>query len=87
MAATLMEEVGIDIAGQKSKGLGDLPPVEFDVAVTMGCGDACPTLRARRREDWNIPDPKNMPVDKARAIRDDIRARVRSTLTALAAPQ
>src|SRR6185369_7201794 len=44
----------------RSKALADLPRVEFDAAVTMGCGDACPMVDARRRVDWEIPDPRDM---------------------------
>src|SRR5262245_45062826 len=63
-AISLMRELGIELSDQRSKGLNDLPQVEFDIAVTMGCGDACPNLRARTREDWNIRDPKGLPLDE-----------------------
>src|SRR5438270_5252172 len=55
-AVEFMREAGYDLGPQRSKALADLPDVEFDVAVTMGCGDACPLVRARRHEDWAIPD-------------------------------
>jgi hypothetical protein len=42
----------------------------------MGCGDACPQLPARLREDWAIPDPRDLPPDEFRKVRDLIRARV-----------
>src|SRR5438128_213918 len=56
-AVEFMREVGYDLGVHESKGLGELPDVTFDVAVTMGCGDECPLVRAARREDWGIPDP------------------------------
>ena len=40
------------------------------VAVTMGCGDYCPLVKADRREDWNIPDPKELSSDEFRKVRD-----------------
>ena len=47
-----------------------------DVVVTMGCGDACPYILGKRYVDWDLPDPKGLPLDQVRAIRDDIRRRV-----------
>jgi protein-tyrosine-phosphatase len=82
-AIAAMRELGYDLKGHRSKGLWELPDVEFDVAVTMGCGDACPALPAKRREDWNIPCPKTMPVEQFRAVRDLIGEQVRALLAAL----
>jgi protein-tyrosine-phosphatase len=78
-----MRELGYDLATHASKSLDDLPDVPFDAAVTMGCGDACPNVHARLREDWNIPDPKHMPPDEFRAVRDEISERVKSLLVRL----
>src|SRR5438046_7809188 len=47
-AVEFMREVGCDLTQHVSKSLADLPDVEFEVAVTMGCGDGCPLVRARR---------------------------------------
>jgi protein-tyrosine-phosphatase len=79
-AVAAMQELGYDLTTHMSKGLLDLPPVEFDAAITMGCGDQCPSLVAKRREDWNIPDPKELPPQEFRAIRDLIRAKVDALL-------
>ena len=49
----------------------------------MGCGDACPNLRARLREDWEIPDPREMEPEPFRAVRDEIERRVRDLLERL----
>jgi len=65
-----IQELGYDLTAHQYKGLYDLPDIPFDVAVTMGCGDQCPNLRAARREDWNIPDPKAMSPDEFRKVRD-----------------
>src|SRR5262245_51540240 len=59
-AVEAMRELGYDLTAHQSKSLDDLPDVAFDAAVTMGCGDECPLLRAVEREDWGIPDPKHM---------------------------
>jgi arsenate reductase len=84
-AIAFMAEAGIDISRSASKSLDELPPGEFDAAVTMGCGDACPMLRAARRIDWQVPDPKHLDDDQFRAVRDSIRDRVRALLAELAA--
>jgi protein-tyrosine-phosphatase len=75
-AIEAMDELGYDLTAHHSKSLDDLPDVEFDFAVTMGCGDACPMLKAKHREDWQIPDPKELPPDKFREVRDLIGRKV-----------
>ena len=82
-AIAAMKELGYDLAGHASKGLTDLPDVEYDAAITMGCGDECPLVRARLREDWGIPDPKHMDADEFRKIRDRIESKVIALLAAL----
>ncbi len=79
-AVEFMHEVGHDLETHKSKGLKELPDVEFDAVVTMGCGDECPVIRAKRREDWNIPDPKELPAEEFRAIRDLIETKVKALI-------
>src|SRR5262245_8518629 len=54
-AIALMAAVGYDLSTHVSKSLDEIPPGSYDVAVTMGCGDACPMVTARRRESWDIP--------------------------------
>ena len=56
---------------------------EFDAVITMGCGDSCPWVPARIREDWALPDPKHMDDEGYRAVRDTIEARVRELLARL----
>jgi len=80
-AAALMEEKGIDMSGQRSKGLDGLPTGKWDYVVTMGCGDACPFVPARAKEDWAIPDPKNMPVDDFRKVRDLVESKVKDLIS------
>lgn len=80
MAREVMMELGYDMGGQVSKPLEALPDVEFDALVTMGCGEKCPLVPARRREDLEIPDPKAMPLDGFRAVRDLIEEKVKALL-------
>jgi len=79
-AIEAMRERGYDLSKHQSKGLDNLPDVVFDVAVTMGCGDACPTTRAKRHIDWQIPDPREMPPEKFREVRDLIEEKVEELL-------
>jgi len=83
-AIEAMRELGYDLARHVSKSLEDLPAGRFDAVVTMGCGDACPHVPAARREDWAIPDPRELPPERFRAIRDEIDAKVRALLASLA---
>ncbi len=84
-AIQFMREKGVDLASQHSKGLGDLPRVEWDWIVTMGCGDACPSLPARHRLDWELSDPKHLDDGGFRAVRDRIETLVGALVaTALA---
>jgi len=80
-AVRFMAERGVDLGEQRSKGLDDLPAdVSWDYVVTMGCGDACPHLRAEHRLDWALPDPKDMEDDGFRAVRDRIEELVRGLI-------
>jgi arsenate reductase len=82
-AVEAMRELGYDLTAHQSKSLTDLPDVEFDVAVTMGCGDPDIPIRANVREDWNVPCPKAMPPEEFRAVRDIIGEKVKSLLERL----
>lgn len=75
-AVASMKELGYDLGAHASKSLDQIPDIEYDLAVTMGCGDECPYVRAKQREDWKIPDPKRMDMDQFRAVRDLIRDKV-----------
>src|SRR5580765_7405368 len=57
-AIASLAEIGYDLSAHQSKGLDQFNGMDIDVAVTMGCGDACPLVHAKRRLEWNIPDPK-----------------------------
>jgi arsenate reductase (thioredoxin) len=78
-----MREIGYDLSKHTSKSLDEIPSMEYDLVATMGCGDACPLVRAKQRVDWQIPDPKNLPPEKFNAVRDLIDAKVREALLAL----
>lgn len=78
-AVRFMAELGYDLSTHASTSLDEVTG-EFDAVVTMGCGDSCPWVPARRREDWNLPDPKDLDDAGYRAVRDEISRRVRELL-------
>jgi protein-tyrosine-phosphatase len=82
-AIAAMREHGYDLSRHSSKSLEELSGAEFDVAVTMGCGDACPWVKAIRREDWDIPDPRDLDPRAFRAVRDLIESKVKALLDTL----
>jgi len=82
-AIEAMRELGYDLAAHASKGLEQFQGAPFDVAVTMGCGDECPLVAARRREEWQIPDPRDLPPEQFRQVRDLIEAKVKELLQTL----
>jgi arsenate reductase (thioredoxin) len=81
-AVQFMAELGYDLTAHASKSLEDIEG-QFDAVVTMGCGDSCPWVPARRREDWNLPDPKHLDDAGYRRVRDEISARVATLLASL----
>ena len=82
-AVTTMNEIGYDLSTHTSKSLSDIPDVEYEYAITMGCGDECPFVKARHREDWQIPDPKEMDKEDFRKTRDMIEEKVKKLIEKL----
>jgi len=82
-AIAAMREIGYDLSRHESKSLSAIPEIEYDFVATMGCGDECPFVRARQREDWDIPDPKDMPPEEFRAVRDLIETKVKAAIARL----
>ena len=81
-AVSVMEEIGVSMAGQHPKQLTQEMADSADRVITMGCGvdaAACPA-RIHLSEDWGLDDPKGQPVEKVREIRDQIKAKVEALL-------
>ena len=73
-----MREAGLDLSSAPTTRLTTEIAQGAQMLVTMGCGDQCPFVPDTTREDWPLEDPKGKPLDHVRAIRDDIRNRVRA---------
>lgn len=77
---TVMEEVGIDLSDVKPQKLTEELATDAQLLITMGCGDTCPHVPGLHRGDWPLRDPKGLPIEEVRAIRDDVRDRVQELI-------
>jgi protein-tyrosine-phosphatase len=76
----VMLEAGIDLSTARPQKLTEELARSAQLLITMGCGDNCPYVPGLRTEDWPLPDPKGLPLDQVRLIRDDIKLRVQAIL-------
>ena len=77
---TVMREAGVDLTDVRPRKLTAELAAEADLLITMGCGDECPYVPGLRRDDWPLEDPKGQPIERVRAIRDEVRARVEALI-------
>jgi arsenate reductase len=83
-AITAMKELDYDLSLHHSKSLDQIKQfAPFDAVVTMGCGDACPWMPAKKFIAWEIPDPKDMNEEQFRKVRALIRDHVKKLLASL----
>lgn len=80
-AIAALAEFGIDITGQSSKHVADIPPESIDLVITLCDEEVCPVYPGRvERLYWPLPDPAGAPPDQAsarfRAVRDMLRTRL-----------
>jgi protein-tyrosine-phosphatase len=80
MVIEVMKEKGIDLSSKRPKSLNDLPSIEMDYLVTMGCEETCPAVLAKKIIEWEIPDPKGKSIDAFRKVRDIIEDMVKTLL-------
>ena len=93
-AATVMEEIGASLAGQRSKTIDEFrgQPMDYFITVCDGAREVCPFLPgSRTHHHWNIDDPSAVDgtdeerLDAFRRARDDIRDRIRAFVAEVAA--
>lgn len=83
-AIAAMKELGYDLGNHSSKSLDDVKQsAPFDAVVTMGCGDACPWMPAKKTVDWKIPDPKYMDPEDFNEVRDMIASKVKELVATI----
>ncbi len=76
----VMKEKGIDLGAKRPKSLDDLPRVDMDYLITMGCEETCPAISAKKIIEWEIPDPKGKSIQVFRKVRDLIEDKVKNLL-------
>ena len=79
-AIAAMREIGYDLSIHDSKSLEEIPKTQYEHVITMGCGDACTFVAAKHRDDWQIPDPRDMNEKDFRKVRDLIEQKVKEIL-------
>jgi arsenate reductase len=86
-AVEVMEEIGVDITNQTSNPLSDFKAEDYDAVISLcGCGVNLPEAWVLREvfEDWELEDPDGKPLETFRRVRDEIKARVRELIEAIA---
>jgi protein-tyrosine-phosphatase len=78
-----MAEYDYDMSKHKSKSINELPVIEYEFVISMGCGDQCPIVSAKIYEDWDIEDPKNLSDNRFREICSMIETRVQELILRL----
>ena len=78
----VMQEVGIDLSKAQPQKLTQELANDAALLITMGCGDKCPYVPGLRRDDWPLNDPKGLPLEEVRLIRDEVRNRVQELIDA-----
>jgi arsenate reductase len=83
LAARALGEIGIDVAGQRSKPVGEIDPASIDTVITLCAEEVCPVwLGDARRLHWALPDPaghgepEEASLARFRAVRDELRRRI-----------
>ena len=76
-AIEAMNLIDYDLTKHKSKSLDEFRETELDYVITMGCGDACPFIRAKNRQDWDIQDPRDLSMKEFIAVRNLIESKVK----------
>ena len=79
-AVRAMKELGYDLSAHGSKSVETFNGILFHYVITMGCGDTCPFVPAKKRIDWNIPCPKQMEQEDFNKVRDLIGEKVKELI-------
>src|SRR4051794_20453035 len=79
-----LAEVGIDASDHVPRRLDD-ELVQWADVIVATCDDACPVVPGKRYVNWQLPDPKGLPLEQVRPIRDEIAQRVEQLVTDVSA--
>jgi arsenate reductase len=86
MTVEAMQEVGIDIAEQRSKHVDEFAGHRFDYVITVcdTAKESCPVFPGGEQLHWSVEDPsdiqaRGVPLMEAfRIAREDLRTRIES---------
>ena len=73
---TVMREVDVDLSEARPQYLASALCKDAHILITLGCKEECPLVPGVERDDWRIEDPKGQPIERVRAIRDEIKKSV-----------
>ena len=76
-------ELGIDARDHVPRQLDAEALAWADVAVSTCSEEVCPVTPGVRRISWELPDPKDLPLEQVRPIRDELARRVAKLLREL----
>lgn len=84
-AIQVLDEVGIDISGQRSKSVDEIDPSTVDTVITLCGEEVCPVFLGKaERLYWPLPDPASQEgsieqkLRKFREVRDEISKRLKT---------
>jgi protein-tyrosine-phosphatase len=71
-----LRETGIDASDHVPRKLDEEALTWADIAVSTCSEEVCPVTPGVRRITWELTDPKDLPLEQVRPIRDEIKQRV-----------
>jgi arsenate reductase (thioredoxin) len=71
-----LREIGIDAGDHVPHRLGADDLAWADIAVSTCSEEVCPVTPGVRRISWEFPDPRTLPLEEVRPIRDEIERHV-----------
>jgi arsenate reductase len=78
-----LKEIGFNASARVPRKLDEDALKWADVAVSTCSEEVCPITPGVRRISWVFDDPKNLPLERVREIRNDIDRHVRELLVQL----
>jgi arsenate reductase len=78
-----LQEIGIDASDHTPRKLDQAALDWADIAVSTCSEEVCPVTPGVRRISWEFDDPKNLPLEQVRPIRDEIKQRVAELIAEL----
>ena len=83
-AIQVLNEIGIDISGHRSRGLDSIDAGSVDAVITLCAEEVCPAFLGKaHRVHWGLPDPtavtgtEETHINAFRSVRDELRRRLK----------